>query len=127
MIGRWGCHFAGLADGTYGVPTTLPWGVDYGDHIARHPVALYESGAMAAFFAAGSRGARWYRLAFAIYYGLVLPGARSVVALGWLGPAPSFALLLVLTTWVFGRIAARSDRLPGAGRGRRRLGRRSWR
>ena len=50
VIGRWGCHFAGLADGTYGVPTTLPWGVDYGDHIARHPVALYESGAMAAFF-----------------------------------------------------------------------------
>ncbi len=42
MIGRIGCFVAGLADGTYGVPTTLPWGVDFGDGMNRHPTQLYE-------------------------------------------------------------------------------------
>lgn len=42
MIGRVGCFLAGLADGTYGNPTALPWGVDFGDGIARHPTQLYE-------------------------------------------------------------------------------------
>lgn len=42
MIGRTGCFVAGLEDGTYGVPTTLPWGIDFGDGIPRHPTQLYE-------------------------------------------------------------------------------------
>ncbi len=57
-VGRWGCLFAGLPDDTYGTPTDLPWGVDLGDGIARHPVQVYESLAMAAFllvFLAGLR------------------------------------------------------------------------
>jgi len=41
-IGRIGCFFAGLADDTYGKPTTLPWGVNFGDGIPRHPTQLYE-------------------------------------------------------------------------------------
>jgi phosphatidylglycerol---prolipoprotein diacylglyceryl transferase len=41
-IGRVGCSFAGLADNTYGTPTSLPWGVDFGDGIPRHPTQLYE-------------------------------------------------------------------------------------
>jgi phosphatidylglycerol:prolipoprotein diacylglycerol transferase len=49
VIGRWGCLFAGLPDGTYGAPTALPWAVDLGDGIGRHPVQVYESLAMAAF------------------------------------------------------------------------------
>jgi prolipoprotein diacylglyceryltransferase len=48
-IGRIGCYLAGLDDFTYGTPTALPWGHDFGDGIARHPVQLYESAAMAAF------------------------------------------------------------------------------
>lgn len=32
---------------------------------------------------------------------VAVPGPRSVVALGWLGPAPSFALLLVLAAVAF--------------------------
>ena len=48
-VGRLGCFFAGLPDFTYGTPTTLPWGVDFGDGIARHPVQLYESAAMLLF------------------------------------------------------------------------------
>jgi hypothetical protein len=50
-VGRWGCFLAGLPDYTYGTPTMLPWGVDFGDGIPRHPVQLYESVAMAAFLA----------------------------------------------------------------------------
>jgi len=52
VIGRWGCLFAGLPDRTYGTPTTLPWGVDLGDGVSRHPVQVYESLAMALFLAA---------------------------------------------------------------------------
>ena len=32
-VGRLGCYFAGLDDFTYGTPTTLPWGHDFGDGI----------------------------------------------------------------------------------------------
>jgi phosphatidylglycerol:prolipoprotein diacylglycerol transferase len=42
-VGRIGCFLSGLPDGTYGLPTSLPWGVDLGDGLARHPTALYES------------------------------------------------------------------------------------
>lgn len=42
VIGRIGCFLAGLHDDTYGVATGLPWGVDFGDGIARHPTQLYE-------------------------------------------------------------------------------------
>ena len=41
-VGRIGCFLSGLADRTYGSPTNLPWGVDFGDRIARHPTQLYE-------------------------------------------------------------------------------------
>jgi len=49
-VGRIGCFFAGLDDMTYGTPTGLPWGVDFGDGVRRHPVQLYEAAVMAAFF-----------------------------------------------------------------------------
>ncbi|SDH00888.1 Prolipoprotein diacylglyceryl transferase [Bradyrhizobium sp. Rc2d] len=48
-IGRLGCYFAGLDDFTYGTPTGLPFGHDFGDGILRHPVQLYESAAMGVF------------------------------------------------------------------------------
>lgn len=41
-IGRIGCFLTGLSDRTYGVATSLPWGVDFGDGISRHPTQLYE-------------------------------------------------------------------------------------
>jgi prolipoprotein diacylglyceryltransferase len=41
-VGRVGCLIAGLADDTYGKPTSLPWAVDLGDGIGRHPVQIYE-------------------------------------------------------------------------------------
>lgn len=41
-IGRIGCLLAGLADDTYGKATSLPWAVDFGDGIGRHPTQAYE-------------------------------------------------------------------------------------
>ncbi len=42
IIGRIGCFLAGLHDGTYGLATTLPWGINFGDGISRHPTQLYD-------------------------------------------------------------------------------------
>ena len=44
MLGRIGCFLAGTTDGTHGLETTLPWGMDLGDGLIRHPAALYEIG-----------------------------------------------------------------------------------
>jgi prolipoprotein diacylglyceryltransferase len=77
-IGRWGCLFAGLPDETYGVPTGLPWGVDLGDGVPRHPVQVYESLAMLFFLTfylvalarrtAWTRGRAFYL--FVLFYAL---------------------------------------------------------
>jgi prolipoprotein diacylglyceryltransferase len=42
-IGRIGCFLSGLPDRTYGSPSTMPWAVDFGDGIPRHPTQLYET------------------------------------------------------------------------------------
>jgi uncharacterized radical SAM superfamily Fe-S cluster-containing enzyme/prolipoprotein diacylglyceryltransferase len=39
-IGRLGCFAGGCC---YGTVTSLPWGVDFGDELLRHPTQLYES------------------------------------------------------------------------------------
>ncbi len=41
-VGRIGCFLAGMEDQTYGLPTSLPWGHDFGDGLFRHPTQLYE-------------------------------------------------------------------------------------
>lgn len=42
VIGRTGCFLAGLEDGTYGVASNLPWAINFGDGVSRHPTNLYE-------------------------------------------------------------------------------------
>ncbi len=42
IIGRVGCFLSGLEDKTFGIATDLPWGIDFGDGIRRHPTNLYE-------------------------------------------------------------------------------------
>lgn len=44
IIGRIGCFIVGLQDDTFGNPTSLPWAVDFGDGIPRHPTQLYDIG-----------------------------------------------------------------------------------
>lgn len=41
-VGRIGCFLTGLSDNTYGVPTSLPWGINFGDGVRRHPTQIYE-------------------------------------------------------------------------------------
>jgi phosphatidylglycerol---prolipoprotein diacylglyceryl transferase len=47
-VGRVGCFLRGCC---YGTPTRLPWGVDFGDGIPRHPTQLYETVFMLGMFA----------------------------------------------------------------------------
>jgi phosphatidylglycerol---prolipoprotein diacylglyceryl transferase len=42
VVGRIGCFLTGLQEDTYGQPTGLPWGVDFGDGVPRHPTQIYE-------------------------------------------------------------------------------------
>ncbi|MBO9732919.1 MAG: prolipoprotein diacylglyceryl transferase [Chitinophaga sp.] len=42
IIGRIGCFSMGVYEETYGLPTSLPWGMNLGDGQLRHPVSLYE-------------------------------------------------------------------------------------
>jgi phosphatidylglycerol---prolipoprotein diacylglyceryl transferase len=42
IIGRIGCFSMGVYEETYGTATNLPWGMDLGDGVMRHPVTLYE-------------------------------------------------------------------------------------
>lgn len=60
MIGRVGCFMAGLDDGTFGEPTIMPWGIDFGDGISRHPTQLYEIAfAAALWWGLQRRRAEW--------------------------------------------------------------------
>ncbi len=52
VVGRLGCLAAGLGDETFGLPTALPWGWDFGDGVPRHPTPLYEIGFLLALAAA---------------------------------------------------------------------------
>lgn len=42
IIGRIGCFLAGTKEFTYGIKTSFVFGLDLGDGIIRHPIALYE-------------------------------------------------------------------------------------
>jgi prolipoprotein diacylglyceryltransferase len=74
-VGRIGCFLTGLEDHTYGVATSLPWGVDFGDGVRRHPTQLYEIGFLVLLAAAlimrrrawpweNGRMFRWFMLAY---------------------------------------------------------------
>jgi prolipoprotein diacylglyceryltransferase len=56
-IGRIGCFLTGLDDHTAGIATSLPWGVNFGDGIPRHPTQLYE-----VLFALALGGFLWRRM-----------------------------------------------------------------
>jgi len=77
-VGRIGCFLAGLHDDTYGLPTALPWGVDLGDGVPRHPTQLYE-------------------IAFVLPLGLALHRARFGM--------PGLAFKLFLSTYLLWRFA----------------------
>jgi phosphatidylglycerol---prolipoprotein diacylglyceryl transferase len=71
MIGRIGCQLSGMWDLTYGIPTSLPWGWDYGDGMARHPTAGYEMVLVACLWATV---ARWRTRAAGARFAALLMG-----------------------------------------------------
>jgi len=78
-LGRIGCFLSGLDDHTYGTPTTLPWGIDFGDGVPRHPAPLYEAlflvGLALVLLRLGRRGAGGgdlFRLFVVAYFGFRL-------------------------------------------------------
>jgi phosphatidylglycerol:prolipoprotein diacylglycerol transferase len=91
VVGRLGCFFAGLPDYTYGIPTSVPWAVNLGDGIGRHPVQLYESLSMAAFLAvyvhARLRNARWAR--DHAFHAMIIFYAGQRFLWEWLKPYPA--------------------------------------
>ena len=58
----WDARSPGLQDDTYGIPTTLPWGIDLGDGVPRHPTASSTK----SLFAAGRAAAGASSLARAL-------------------------------------------------------------
>lgn len=98
-IGRIGCFLAGLQDHTFGLPTAMPWGVDFGDGIARHPTQLYEAAFLAwlAWFLARASlrphaNGDLYKLFMVSYLGLRL-------AIDFIKPGVAFAGLTSIQ-WV---------------------------
>ncbi len=90
-LGRLGCFYGGLEDFTYGIPSSVPWALDFGDGIPRHPVQLYEAGAMLFFgllFCATASRYRtfWIQRGF---YGLVAFYAGQRFLWEFLKPYPS--------------------------------------
>jgi hypothetical protein len=126
VVGRLGCFFAGLPDDTYGLPTRLPWGVDLGDGVSRHPVQLYESASMAiflAFYLVGLQRRQPWAMRRGFYVMCIWYGAQRFA---WeflkpyprlIGPFNLFHLLcgaLVVYGWVYNRTErAREQRAQG--------------
>ncbi|OIP51981.1 hypothetical protein AUK10_04200 [Candidatus Gracilibacteria bacterium CG2_30_37_12] len=50
FIGRLGAIATGIRDFTYGLPTNLPWAMNFGDGIPIHPTMIYEMILLALFF-----------------------------------------------------------------------------
>jgi prolipoprotein diacylglyceryltransferase len=89
-VGRLGCLFAGLADFTYGVPTRLPWALDLGDGVPRHPVPLYEALTMALFalvYVRARQGAAAWTQAHA-FHAMIMVYAAQRFAWEFLKPYP---------------------------------------
>jgi phosphatidylglycerol---prolipoprotein diacylglyceryl transferase len=103
-VGRIGCFLSGFEDESYGVATRLPWGVDFGDGIARHPTQLYEVIVLAALGAVLMARARMpaptgdrFKLFMVVYLGfrLLVEFIKPVVRLGGLSAIQWVCLAIV--------------------------------
>jgi prolipoprotein diacylglyceryltransferase len=112
IIGRIGCFSMGVYEETYGVPTMLPWGMQLGDGLLRHPVCLYEIVFLLLLWWALSRISKRYELIsgarfqlFMIAYLLfrflldfIKPGFRYAFGLGSIQLACLAGLLYYIRT-----------------------------
>lgn len=96
-VGRWGCFYNGCC---FGLPTDLPWGMDFGDGIARHPTQIYESlfhlgmalllGCFLAWGIFRYQQLKFYLIGYAVFRFLV----------EYIRPEPPAALGLTFYQWV---------------------------
>jgi phosphatidylglycerol---prolipoprotein diacylglyceryl transferase len=123
-VGRVGCLLAGLPDDTFGKPTRLPWGVDFGDGIPRHPVQAYEILFLAVLAFVITRDGR---LAEGARFRIVLAGYLAWrLIIDFLKPQPLLAginviqwaclagLLALGLQWIGDRRSPRADKLQRA-------------
>jgi phosphatidylglycerol:prolipoprotein diacylglycerol transferase len=95
-VGRLACFVGGCC---FGTPTSLPWGIDFGDGVRRHPTQLYEFAfhVTAAFaLAALRRRGRFPRQLIKLY---ILSYLVFRFATEYLRPEPVLALGLTVYQW----------------------------
>jgi phosphatidylglycerol:prolipoprotein diacylglycerol transferase len=105
MIGRVGCFMAGLEDGTHGAASSLPWAIDLGDGVPRHPLPLYEIGFLSLLWAGLRRLQARVRLADGALFRLwmvVYLGFRLGLELLKPEPRPWFGLSAIQLACVAG-------------------------
>lgn len=90
-VGRVGCLLAGLEDRTYGVATSLPWGVDFGDGVARHPTQVYESAFCLLLGAVLLRATLRPHVEGAVFRGFLAAYLAWRLGIDFLKPGPSHA------------------------------------
>ena len=119
-IGRVGCFLTGLSDRTYGTATTLPWGVDFGDGIPRHPTQLYEVAFLLLLFVVLRLYERWPRregdlfklfmvayLSFRFLVDFIKPEFRPVFGLSAIQIACLGGLIYYRQYWWMGWVRSR--------------------
>ncbi len=99
-IGRVGCFLTGVTDGTTGVATGLPWAVDHGDGVPRHPAALYEILFLAALAVALRQAEKRWALPNGALFALFMAGYLGWrLAVEFLKPVEPLALGLSAIQW----------------------------
>lgn len=98
-VGRVGCFLSGLDDHTHGLPTGLPWGIDLGDGVARHPTPLYEIVFLALLASALAAWRRRGPVEGDLFRGFVAGYFAFRLAVDFLKPAPCRGLGLTAIQW----------------------------
>lgn len=97
-VGRLGCFLRGCCHGT---PTGLPWGVDFGDGVPRHPTQLYEAVfAVALLPVAFIAVRRWPQPAGAVFKGFMVAYFSFRFVIEFIRTQDPVALGLTVFQWV---------------------------
>jgi phosphatidylglycerol:prolipoprotein diacylglycerol transferase len=97
-IGRLGCFLRGCC---YGNPASLPWAVDFGDGVPRHPTQLYEMVFMLAMLAAGWIAVRrWPEPAGLVFKAFMLVYFAFRFMIEFIRDEPLYGMGLTLFQWI---------------------------
>jgi phosphatidylglycerol---prolipoprotein diacylglyceryl transferase len=96
-IGRIGCFLRGCC---YGKATALPWGVDFGDHVLRHPTQLYESAFAFALFGWLAYASRRAPVPGALFRSLMIAYFSFRFLVEFVRAEPAALAGLTLAQWV---------------------------